>query len=91
MAALTRAQIAEMEAKLFALRDSLTADLERCDEPAQRERISPRLQAVQEALARIAAGSYGECLRCGEKIKFRRLQIHPATRLCLDCQSGSSP
>ncbi|MBI2712755.1 MAG: TraR/DksA family transcriptional regulator [Bdellovibrio sp.] len=39
------------------------------------------------ALARIANGSYGLCLRCEETIDLRRLQARPAALLCLHCQT----
>jgi DnaK suppressor protein len=57
---------------------------------AQRERVRNRLQAVIAALGRIGSGTYGECLRCGDEIAIRRLQIHPETALCLDCQRGTT-
>lgn len=40
---------------------------------------------VEVALARIEAGSYGICERCGEAIPFARLDALPYTTLCVDC------
>ena len=45
------------------------------------------LKRIDAALARLAAGEFGECLECGEEIAERRLEIDPATELCLDCRS----
>jgi DnaK suppressor protein len=55
---------------------------------AHRDRLQSRLERVTSALARIAAGTYGECLRCGEEIEPRRLRIQPEATLCRDCQQG---
>jgi DnaK suppressor protein len=41
---------------------------------------------IDEALDRIRDGSYGSCLRCGEKIDTERLQLLPHTRYCLSCK-----
>jgi DnaK suppressor protein len=55
---------------------------------AHRDRLQSRLERVTSALARIAAGTYGECLRCGDEIEPRRLRIQPEATLCRDCQQG---
>jgi len=44
------------------------------------------LMAMDAALARIAGGSFGECMTCGEEIGFKRLVAFPWTRYCLACQ-----
>jgi len=44
------------------------------------------LRAVQEALARLADGTYGECLECGEPIGDLRLSVLPEAALCVGCQ-----
>nr|WP_308605865.1 TraR/DksA family transcriptional regulator [Massilia sp. DJPM01] len=46
------------------------------------------LQAIDEALARVAAGSYGTCTGCGGRIAVRRLRAQPAARMCLSCQEA---
>ena len=45
------------------------------------------LRAVEYALARIRAGSYGICRSCGEPIAEERLRAIPETPLCIDCQT----
>ena len=55
---------------------------------AHRKRIHNRLQTVSGALARLAAGSFGECLACGGDIEPRRLDARPEAFLCLDCQKN---
>lgn len=46
------------------------------------------LQAVQEALERLAAGSYGLCLACGGEIALPRLKAAPQAALCIGCQTA---
>ena len=43
------------------------------------------IQRIQTALKRISNEEFGECLRCGEDIDVRRLEIDPATTLCIHC------
>lgn len=45
------------------------------------------LQAVRAALRRLADGSYGNCLECGEPIEAQRLGALPQAALCAGCQS----
>ena len=44
-----------------------------------------RLEAIDTALARIDAGSYGLCTRCGESISLERLAALPSTAVCVNC------
>jgi DnaK suppressor protein len=44
------------------------------------------LKEVEQALTRIAMGSYGVCIDCGEPIGFRRLEAHPEAKRCVSCQ-----
>lgn len=41
--------------------------------------------AIRAALDRVANGSYGECVRCGEPISEARLDLLPFTPFCADC------
>lgn len=47
------------------------------------------LVQVDEALARIAAGTYGKCTNCGRPIAPARLKALPYVALCIDCQTKS--
>jgi DnaK suppressor protein len=49
------------------------------------ERI--RLQEVDEALDRIANGTYGICEECGEPISLKRLEVRPVAKYCVSCLS----
>jgi DnaK suppressor protein len=45
-----------------------------------------QLDQVNEALARIEAGTYGICANCGKLINPARLEARPSSVLCIDCQ-----
>lgn len=45
-------------------------------------------QQIKAALKRIEAGTYGVCVRCGEDIAPKRLELLPHTPLCATCMSG---
>jgi DnaK suppressor protein len=44
------------------------------------------LRLIEEALDRLAEGSFGECLNCGEEISQKRLDAIPWTPHCIRCQ-----
>jgi RNA polymerase-binding transcription factor DksA len=48
--------------------------------------LESRLRAVEEALDRIAAGSYGCCSGCDAPISRERLEAFPAAVRCVACQ-----
>ena len=53
------------------------------------ERSSQRrtvLRLIEAALKRIAEGSFGKCVGCGDEIQDQRLQALPWTQFCLPCQ-----
>lgn len=71
--------------------DNHPADLgseifERSKDLALRENIRRRLAATREALARLDAGTYGYCERCGQPIGEERLEAMPETSLCAPCR-----
>ena len=43
-------------------------------------------EAVLSALARIDAGTFGTCIRCGADIQVDRLRAMPAAELCISCK-----
>lgn len=43
------------------------------------------LRRIDAALARVESGDYGYCLTCGEEIEPKRLELDPATPVCIDC------
>ena len=46
------------------------------------------LNDVDNALAKIDAGTYGRCEQCGEPIGAARLEAMPAAPLCITCASA---
>ena len=49
------------------------------------------LAAIDRALLRIVDGSYGVCVRGGERIPDGRLEIKPAADLCISCAEKGAP
>ena len=45
-----------------------------------------QLRYVTAALDRVAAGTYGCCLRCDEEINMKRLTAMPHASFCIKCQ-----
>jgi len=55
---------------------------------ALRDRAIQQLELVEAALARLDAGTYGICLRCGRAIAEGRLEALPWVAHCIDCQTA---
>ncbi len=45
--------------------------------------LQTELDDVEQALTRIAAGTYGKCEVCGEPINPERLEARPAATYCI--------
>jgi RNA polymerase-binding protein DksA len=45
------------------------------------------MREIESALARIAGGTYGDCLDCGGAIGLERLKAYPTALRCVQCQS----
>ena len=52
-----------------------------------RDRERKLIKKIDEALARLEAGEYGECESCGVDIGIRRLEARPTATLCIDCKT----
>ena len=50
--------------------------------------LKRRLDSVDRALARIDAGQYGSCVRCGEPVGAARLEFRPESVNCVSCKSS---
>lgn len=91
------AQLAELESRREHIagdldepisRDSEDAATELQDDAAlegQNALVAREIASVKRALARIADGTYGECVRCGGDIAPARLEARPEAALCIDC------
>ena len=52
---------------------------------AQAALIVREIASTERALDRIEKGTYGECVRCGEDIAPKRLEVRPEAALCISC------
>lgn len=66
--------------------DWAVADLETALDVAEVSRDAGELREVEAAFARIADGTYGECVDCGVKIPYARLHANPSAARCIACQ-----
>jgi len=66
--------------------DASVADLLADIDSAELSRDLTELRALEAALGRIADGSYGSCIDCGQDVGFARLEVEPAALRCIDCQ-----
>ena len=62
-----------------------TIAFERSQVDALVRQARTRLVEVDAALARIDAGTYGTCERCGRPVGEARLDARPEARWCIDC------
>lgn len=53
--------------------------------------LRSNLAEVDRALARLDAGTYGRCERCGREIDPERLGALPWAPLCIDCKHKTGP
>jgi hypothetical protein len=49
------------------------------------ELLQARLRKIDDALDRLMSGSYGMCSQCSQPVNEMKLNVDPATSLCLDC------
>jgi DnaK suppressor protein len=56
---------------------------------AVERRREAELARIGAALERIEQGEYGECMSCGEAIALKRLELDPATPVCIRCAARS--
>jgi len=82
----SRAEVAE-DPHALQSGDLNQAYSERDLEQALSERETAELRAIDEALARIAAGTFGVCVDCGAEIPAARLHAAPTTLRCIVCQT----
>lgn len=51
--------------------------------------LQERLRLIDEALDRLMAGTYGDCVVCGKWIEDTKLHADPALPFCCGCQRSS--
>lgn len=68
--------------------ESSEADIQEDIEFALIQMKAETLSKVDDALARLEAGSYGYCYECGEEIAEKRLRALPFAVRCKDCEEA---
>ncbi|WP_405584751.1 TraR/DksA family transcriptional regulator [Streptomyces sp. NBC_01190] len=61
---------------------------ERAHVAALLARARDHLTDLDQALKRLELGDYGRCEVCGEPIPVERLEVRPATRVCVRCAAA---
>lgn len=51
--------------------------------------VAAAIASTRRALDRVADGTYGACVRCGNDIAPGRLKARPEAALCIDCASAA--
>ena len=49
------------------------------------QRTEDQAEQIRAALARLEAGTYGKCLKCGQLIDDERLEFLPLSTHCIRC------
>jgi RNA polymerase-binding transcription factor DksA len=65
--------------------EGATLAFERQHVAAHIGRARDQLREIEAAVARLEAGRYGSCVRCGRPIPAGRLSARPATATCVAC------
>lgn len=90
-------RLAELDARLHRIDAALDEPPEKDWEEAAVEREGDEvletigtaglheIDMIRAALARIDAGEYGYCVKCGAEISQERLNVLPATPFCRNC------
>jgi RNA polymerase-binding transcription factor DksA len=65
--------------------EGATIAFERSQVAALARQAEEQLTETDAALARLAAGTYGRCERCGRPIPAARLEVRPTARTCVRC------
>ncbi len=68
--------------------ESSEADIQDDIEFALIQMKSETLNRIEEALARLAEGTFGNCFECGDEISERRLRALPFAVRCKDCEEA---
>lgn len=68
--------------------DKASAEIELDAMYQEEQRGHILLKNINDALAKIEDGTYGECENCGEDIAVERLMANPYAKLCVDCKSA---
>ncbi len=73
-----------------AFADAGAATAERTETIGIVATLKKRLDAVDKALAKIDAGTFGVCDVCGKDIGAARMEFRPTSVRCVDCKTHTS-
>lgn len=68
--------------------EGATIAFERSQVAALVHQVRSRLDEIDAALERVAAGTYGVCEVCGRPIAAGRLEVRPTARTCVKCAAA---
>jgi len=77
---------ADIAGRVTDLEDQSLADLLVDVNLAEVTRDVQEIRAIEGALKRIALGTYGVCVSCGQPIERERLEAYPTANRCTACQ-----
>jgi RNA polymerase-binding protein DksA len=77
---------ADIAGRVGDLEDQSLADLLVDVNLAEVTRDVQEIRAIERALKRIALGTYGVCVSCGQPIERERLEAYPTANRCAACQ-----
>lgn len=87
MTTTTTVDLDQARKKLESGRRDIAAQLERAGlKDEERARLVDLHQELDDALARVDAGTYGECAKCGGRIEEIRLNAIPHVAMCIGCK-----
>lgn len=70
--------------------DAAAATAERSEVLGIVNNLKKLLADVDQALAKVADGTYGQCKSCGKEIGAARMEFRPTSRYCVECKSRRS-
>jgi DnaK suppressor protein len=74
--------------EVFDAGESSEADIQEDIEFALIQMKAETLTRINEALARLEEGAYGDCFECGDEIAQQRLRALPFAVRCKDCEQA---
>jgi RNA polymerase-binding transcription factor DksA len=77
---------ADIAGRVTDLENQSRADLPIDVNLAEVTRDVQEIRAIEGALQRIALGTYGVCVSCGQPIERARLEAYPTANRCAACQ-----
>ena len=83
-----RAEGADKDHEVLDPGETSEVDIQEDIEFALIQMKAETLNKINEALARLEEGTYGNCFECGEEISERRLRALPFAVRCKDCEEA---